>query len=305
VTSPRIPRPSCSAAARIRGDDPTATVARIDVWILVEYAGVWGRDPLHDARLLPAVRERLKAALDRIPRSRLLFIRRRLGGEPRCRVYVARSSGEAAYTSVDLPSIDDVANLSIAAMLEDVRPGQTPLVLVCTHGQRDSCCGQRGYPLYDALRNRPEIETWQCSHVGGDRFAANAVVLPWGLYYGPVEPPEADGLVESILDDEIFLPRFRGRSTLPRVAQAAETWVRRDLSLRSRDALSVTLVKRIEGDRSIVELREQSGMRHVVMVEEYVAAPSELVTCSALGPGPIRQFRVVKHELDESDVTIC
>ena len=33
---------------------------------------------------------------------------------------------------------------------------------------------------------------WQSSHIGGDRFAGNVVFLPEGLYYGRVEPAEAD-----------------------------------------------------------------------------------------------------------------
>jgi hypothetical protein len=35
----------------------------------------------------------------------------------------------------------------------------------------------------------------RCSHVGGDRFAANVVVAPYGLYYGHVPPAEVLGLV--------------------------------------------------------------------------------------------------------------
>ena len=29
-------------------------------------------------------------------------------------------------------------------------------------------------------------DVWECSHLGGDRFAANVVVLPHGFYYGQV-----------------------------------------------------------------------------------------------------------------------
>ena len=34
-------------------------------------------------------------------------------------------------------------------------------------------------------------QTWEVSHVGGDRFAANLLVLPDGLYYGRVTPDDA------------------------------------------------------------------------------------------------------------------
>ena len=63
-----------------------------------------------------------------------------------------------------------------------------PLYGVCTHGRHDACCAERGRPVCAALSElRPE-QTWEVSHIGGDRFAANLVVLPEGLYYGHVEP---------------------------------------------------------------------------------------------------------------------
>ena len=40
---------------------------------------------------------------------------------------------------------------------------------------------------------------WECSHVGGDRFAANVVVLPDGFYYGQLDPESAVATVRSHL----------------------------------------------------------------------------------------------------------
>ena len=34
-------------------------------------------------------------------------------------------------------------------------------------------------------------ETWEVSHIGGDRFAGNLLVLPHGLYYGRLDPAAA------------------------------------------------------------------------------------------------------------------
>lgn len=281
----------CSTAARERGDDATATVARIDAWILVEYAGTWGRNPIRDAALPPAVRAALLAALKAIPRSRLLFIRRRVDDEGRCRVYVARSTEPAAYAFVDLPSLDDVANVPFTTLLAEAR-FDAPLILVCTHGQHDSCCGRRGYPLYDALRRNTPLDVWQCSHVGGDRFAANAVILPWGLFYGPVEPEQSEELIRSANAGEIFLPAFRGRSTQPRAAQAADAFVRRSRNLVARDALTFEGREELEHDRILVRLRESSGNEHAITVEQYVSSESAFATCGSRAAEPIVQFRV-------------
>jgi hypothetical protein len=296
VSSPRL---FCSDAARLRGDDNTATTARTDVWFAVEFPGTWGRSPLFDAALPPAVRAALQRALAAVPRSRLLFIRRRLEPAPvGRRVYVARSAPHASITSFDVPAIDDVAGLPLIE--EALHPSSQvphPLILVCTHGQRDSCCGRRGYPLYDALCRLDDLDVWQCSHVGGDRFAANAVVLPWGLYYGPVEPRDAEPLAAAVLGGEIFLPGYRGRSSLPRVGQAAETFVRRETGIAGRDALRMTLREPLADDRTRVHLREEDGTLHDVTIEQFVATGSALLTCTAANADSIPQFRLVEHRV--------
>ena len=56
-----------------------------------------------------------------------------------------------------------------------------PLLLVCTHGIRDRCCARYGQELCRNLHGlAPDGWVWQASHVGGDRFAGNLVVLPEG-----------------------------------------------------------------------------------------------------------------------------
>ena len=293
-------RYSCSDAARTRGDDHTATATRIDVWILVEYPHTWGRRPLTDAGLPAPVQAALTRALAEIPRTRVVFIRRRFEERIGCRVYIARSAPETWTISIDLPSIDDVAALPFRALAHGRSPREcesasAPVVLVCTHGQRDSCCGRRGFPLYDALRNQPTLDVWQCSHIGGDRFAANALVLPWGLYYGPVEPRDAGALAESVLRDEILLGSFRGRSSMPHWAQAAETFVRRQTGMIARDALHVTSREPLPGGRTLVHVRDDRDTVHEVTIEPYVAMPSALLTCTSESPSPVMQFRMVDY----------
>jgi hypothetical protein len=57
-------------------------------------------------------------------------------------------------------------------------PGEVseePIYLVCTHGRHDACCAVRGRPVAAALAAAYPERTWECSHIGGDRFAANVV----------------------------------------------------------------------------------------------------------------------------------
>jgi hypothetical protein len=289
----------CSDAARMRGDDNAATASRIDVWILVELSATWGARPLIDAVMPDAVRSTLMRALEEIPRSRVVFIRRRFETRTGCRVYIVRSAPQTWTLSMDLPSIDEVAGLPFRTLARSTNPPPPllPIVLVCTHGQRDSCCGRRGFPLYEALRHDQSLEVWQCSHIGGDRFAANAVVLPWGLYYGPVEPRDAAALSESIHRGEILLPAYRGRSSVPRLGQAAETFVRRTANILGRDALEITGRETAPDGRTQVQLRDDGGRLHEVTLEQYVSMSSALLTCTTKESCPIVQFRLVDYRV--------
>lgn len=281
----------CSDNARQRGDDNAGTASRVDVWILIELPVTWGRNPIHDAAIPPEVRDAVKRASADIPRSRVVFIRKRVECLGPTRVYVVRSAPDVNMWTIDLPSIDALTDLDLPALStqdSELRTEDSALILVCTHGQHDSCCGRRGYPLFDALRRKEALDVWQCSHIGGDRFAANAVVLPWGLYYGPVETRDADALAESVARDEIFLPAYRGRSTLSRPVQAAETFLRRETGILRRDAMR--FVSREDLDDSRLRIRFEEGE---VVLERYIAHEAARLTCMSMRDEAVAQFRLV------------
>lgn len=49
---------------------------------------------------------------------------------------------------------------------------------------------------------------WECSHVGGDRFAANIVILPEGLHYSRLTPSTAALPIDAYLEGSIHLPNY-------------------------------------------------------------------------------------------------
>ena len=105
-----------------------------------------------------------------------------------------------------------------------------PLLLVCTHGRHDRCCALLGRPVAQALSSRHPERTWECSHVGGDRFAPNLVVLPEGLYLGRIEADSAVAVVEELAAGRLPPGRVRGRSSLPLPTQAAQQLAREALN---------------------------------------------------------------------------
>lgn len=85
--------------------------------------------------------------------------------------------------------------------------------------KHDTCCAVRGRPVGRALSDRwPEL-VWECTHVGGDRFAANVVVAPDGVYYGNLDAASSVEAVEQHLADRIHMrPSARIHRPLPAAA---------------------------------------------------------------------------------------
>ena len=104
-----------------------------------------------------------------------------------------------------------------------------PHYFVCTNGQRDRCCARFGLPAYHRLRELVGERAWQVTHLGGHRFAPNVLVLPQGRLYGRLHSQGGDdgpdaiaGFVAEMEAGRLALPYLRGRTCLPKPAQAAE-----------------------------------------------------------------------------------
>lgn len=121
-------------------------------------------------------------------------------------------------------------------------------VFVCTHGTRDCRCGVVGTEVHDSLvekvREHAEecaakgskpvkrVRVFQISHVGGHKWAANALIYPHGDWYGNLRPSDTPLLLRAALapssskhdlDDLrerlVVWPRWRGRLGMKKLVQ--------------------------------------------------------------------------------------
>jgi hypothetical protein len=132
-------------------------------------------------------------------------------------------------------------------------PVSGPLLLVCTHEQRDPCCGLEGQALVDAIGG-PDV--FACSHLGGHRFAPTAMVLPTGYVYGHLDVGSAAAIRARAAASEVETDGCRGRCTWSPAGQVAELALRAATGLRSPDAL--IMINEIGGT---VHLNSTSGGR--------------------------------------------
>ena len=276
-TTPDSAKPLCAETSRAHAETLHATASRVDTWILIEYRGLWAHDAVDGSTLSGALKAHLVAERVRLPHARILFVRRseRRSGDG-ILVFFARSTPTSReLRCVELERHDDLIGLDLATAGRSV---DHPLFLVCTHGKHDRCCAKFGRPLYDAVHEQVEDGwAWQSSHVGGDRFAGNLVVLDDGVYYGRVEPSDAWPVVEAALDRRVHLPLYRGRSCHGFAAQAAEIAVRETTALLGLDDVGVrSIAPDGEGWRADVDA---AGTAYEVEVHVEEGAPTHL-TCS-------------------------
>ena len=290
-----VKRSLCADVSGAAEESLAATASRIDRWLLVEYRALWDRDVLGGSLLSPPLKEHLRDQLARLGHARLLFVKRpeRRSHARRMLFLGSSRAGEESIYALEFEHHDDLLEYDFAtALLDGGTPGvpvDHPLFIVCTHGKRDRCCAKYGRPLYDSLKGKVDPAwVWQSTHVGGDRFAGNVVVLPEGLYYGRVDDEDLDPVLDSYFDRRIHLDRYRGRSIHTFVVQAAERALREEEGLTGIDDVKLARVER-RGEGWRVSLRAGGALRKVDVESELAEEPVYL-TCGSLTPQRPRRF---------------
>jgi hypothetical protein len=279
----------CAQESAARGEPLAGTASRVRRWLVVEQPGAWGDDALAHSRLDADVGRAL-AGTARAARVRVLLARRPGwggAGETR-RVFLAHSgSGSRWLRQVDLPMDDEAAllGLDMGALARPEppgvgEPGPASIVLVCTNGRHDPCCADLGRPIVRRFAADGVPDVWECSHVGGDRFAGNLVFLPEGVYMGRVDADAAPGIVDDLRRGLLDLGRYRGRSFHPPLVQVADVHARTELGERRLDGVVVVAAEARSHDEATVHVSQHGGPTLEVAVTRRPGEPAQL-TCRA------------------------
>jgi hypothetical protein len=214
------------------GEAPILASATVGArfWLLIEHVGPWAA--YSDQWRLP---EEVRAVVDRATslgiRPQLIRRpgRRRRSLEGPLHVFVGSSTGSDPWLAEGV--FEDLNDLDLDALVRGVVPESCilvdePVFLVCTNGKRNACCARLGLPLARFLDEKLPDRAWETTHLGGDRYAANLVCLPHGLYYGSMSQAAAIAAANAYRHGEVVLDRFRGRAGIPEPLQAAEHFVR-------------------------------------------------------------------------------
>lgn len=235
-----VDSPRCSVVSGALEEPLAATAPLARAWLVLEQPGPWGPKALLASRLPAGLGPLLaEASADT---GTTVVLARRPGrhaddhGEMRAppRFWVAHTApGQVSLRSGTLEDPRTLADWDLAALaagdLPPVGvPDLRPVLFVCTNGRRDLCCALAGRDLVDDLADDPALRdrVWEVSHLGGHRFAPTVLLLPTGAVYGRLDPESARDVLARADEGVLARTGYRGRTALPRPAQAAEIAVR-------------------------------------------------------------------------------
>jgi hypothetical protein len=298
-------RPFRCSDASLRRDEPLyGTASHVLRWLLLEQPGSWGPNAIPDSRLPTRIGAELRARAASAG-VRIVLLRRgpRLSeGKRHC--YLARTDGHDDYLSeLKLDHVGDILDVDLSPLrrggpIEGATDREEPLFLVCTHGRHDACCSIRGNHVSRVACAAAGSDAWECSHIGGDRFAANLVCFPQGVYYGRVTPSEVAGVMQRFREGTLSLEHYRGRCAYPFHIQAAEYFVRaRTGELGLDDVSFVDAAGTADG--ATVTFGLAGGRRAVVEIEVSAGPERHRLTCGSPDERPIPHYELVSLDLQD------
>ncbi len=291
----------CSLASQEAGEQLFGSATRTDIWLALEYSGAWHSKAFEQSALPQAVKDHLSAQAAALPNARIQLIRRQERG-PEIAFYVAVSREvDPLLYAFRLRAYEDLLALDIAAVAAGDAAyashlSAEKLYLVCTHGERDACCGRFGAATFAALAQLDTGAVWRTIHVGGHRFAPNVIVLPHGIFYGRVAVEDAQRVLEDYRQGHLTLDRLRGRACYPPEAQVAEYFLRAETGIDALEALRLLEVQPSAPEQWLVRFEERStGRTHTLEIAAEAAEPSIRKSCADTVAEPITRYRLLRH----------
>jgi hypothetical protein len=263
-----------------------------------------GAKAFQESTIPPSVKDHLSAQLESIPHSRLLLIKPPPQDDESLTFYVVIGRTlDPFYYSFELDHYEDLLELDIPMILADDRAhadkiGREAFYLVCTNGSRDPCCARSGLRAYRAIRELVPQRVWQCSHVGGHRFAANVLAFPHGIYYGRVDTADVPLLLEASDRGDVLLENYRGRACHDPVVQAAEALLRQQTGIRELAAFRMLYSTQIDAEIWSVDfLGNGDGAIHKVTLQSRVSEERDFVSCRSEKQAPVMTYHLESYDV--------
>lgn len=253
---------SSEAQEPLFGSAPEKTV-----WLLLEYTQPWGAKAFPESTLAEPVKAHITAYLDSNPAANILFIRQPGPRRKDMAFYIAVAEAQnPRLYEFKLYDYDDLLSLDFASIVRGEHPQHLDdgsLFLVCTNSKRDKCCAKLGIGIFKELRHHAAERAWQCSHLGGHRFAPTSLFLPHGICYGRMEPANVEAVVEGHNASQLLLENLRGRVYYDKPTQAADYLLRAESGLTQIDLVQLVEAHKTGPDQWAMQFRVDDEIKNI------------------------------------------
>lgn len=286
---------TCSAESRSVNESLAGSVKPADVYFLIEtnateYGG-WVNGIVKTAtksgNLAPYLQH-----LQSVSGAKVLFIRQPQANENNFYIALVHQSQPKIYHAM-LNEYSDLLDVDLSTLEPNSIPhinGQamteiSELYAVCTNGKHDACCSTLGVPVYNAMVQQAGAEkVWQASHIGGHRLAATMIAFPQGIYYGHLDPFNAEEVVTNHSAGYLLTYKYRGCSSYGaqgfdegthKAINAGEHHIRETAKKYAIDDLIFHQVESTGEMQWSVVFYDKQGKQHQVKVQTIMSEPRQ------------------------------
>ena len=288
----------CSAQS-LEGHEPLyGSASDKRVWFLLEYNPPWGAQAFPESAIPEPVKARISAGLSAIADSNILMLRQPGRTREGIAFFVVIADEQAPRLyEFTLNAYADLLNINLAAvvngdMIYDTHLSEAPLYLVCMNARRDRCCATYGLGIYNALLPVVGNRAWQCSHIGGHRFAPTGIFFPHGICYGRMNPVTIPAMVEAYRSGHLSLEYLRGRVCYRGPMQAADYLLRERLGITAIDVL--TLIDSTSAGPDLWDVQfAVNGEKRSIRLEKFSTDTEIFTSCNDTKKAIVADYRLV------------
>ncbi|XVX19950.1 sucrase ferredoxin [Actinomycetota bacterium] len=289
----------CSLASLERHEPLMASAPHVRRWLLIEHPGPWEHEAIDTEPLPGELAQRIRECTDR--RGGRVQLIRRPGRQPERaeRLWAVVDPLERVTTWGVWREPGDLGAAVAAFDVETVVPtpappvAPEPLMLVCAHAKHDVCCATEGRPVAERLAERWRENVWQTTHLAGDRFAANLLLLPSGVVYGRLDAEGCTDIVDAHLGGAVVTTHLRGLSAHPKPVQAAMTAALAEHGPAPSAAVGLKEIRQTGDDEWTVELACAAPLpEHVEADVVRTEREADYLSCAAVRTKIAEDFTV-------------
>ena len=292
----------CSKTSINNNEFIYGTASNNKYWLLVEYSSSWSDDPIKNNLLEKVLNERFLNLSIQSEKPRILFIKKTRKQKSISLFFIICKENDAKLKKLIFNAYKDILKVKIEEVflrLEKEKTffnNQDSIYLVCTNGKRDKCCSKFGLPIFKELAKLRNQNAWQCSHVGGDRFAPNILCFPSGIYYGQVSVEKVKDIIVENENSRLFIDNLRGRCCYDRFTQVGEYFIRKKIS--NLDMFDFKFVGKNEIKKNVWKVSFFEISQSLVHEVTYEIENSHFVqqsTCNANKKTHVKQYREINY----------